>query len=35
MSRHIICGGVKAATLHELSLEHHDDGWRGFVLLDV
>ncbi len=35
MSRHIICGGVKAATLHELSLEQGDDGWRGFVLLDV
>ena len=34
-SRHIICGGVKAATLHELSLEQRDDGWRGFVLLDV
>jgi protein archease len=34
-SRHIICGGVKAATLHELSLEQDDDGWRGFVLLDV
>ena len=34
-SRHIICGGVKAATLHELSLEQGDDGWRGFVLLDV
>jgi len=35
MNRHIICGGVKAATLHELSLEQRDDGWRGFVLLDV
>ena len=34
-SRHIICGGVKAATLHELSLEQRDDGWEGFVLLDV
>ena len=34
-ARHAICGGVKAATLHELSLEHLDDGWRGFVLLDV
>ena len=34
-SRHIICGGVKAATLHELSLEQRDDGWRGFVLLEV
>ena len=33
--RHIVCGGVKAATLHELSLEHRDDGWEGFVLLDV
>ena len=35
MSRHIVCGGVKAASLHELSLEHLDGGWRGFVLLDV
>ena len=34
-SRHIVCGGVKAATLHELSLEQRDDGWEGFVLLDV
>jgi SHS2 domain-containing protein len=34
-SRHIICGGVKAATLHELSLVRRDDGWEGFVLLDV
>ncbi len=34
-SRHVLCGGVKAATLHELSLEHRDDGWQGFVLLDV
>jgi SHS2 domain-containing protein len=34
-SRHIICGGVKAATLHELSLERRGDHWEGFVLLDV
>lgn len=34
-SRHIVCGGVKAATLHELSLRRRDDGWEGFVLLDV
>ena len=33
--RHIVCGGVKAATLHELALERRDDGWQGFVLLDV
>ena len=33
--RHIMCGGVKAATLHELSLERGDDGWEAFVLLDV
>ena len=35
LGRHILCGGVKAATLHELSLERRDDGWEGFVLLDV
>jgi len=33
--RHIICGGVKAATLHELSLKRRPGGWEGFVLLDV
>lgn len=33
--RHAICGGVKAATLHQLSLQPHEDGWEGFVLLDV
>ncbi|NLE23589.1 MAG: archease [Actinobacteria bacterium] len=33
--RHVMCGGVKAATLHQLRLERHDDGWEGFVLLDV
>jgi SHS2 domain-containing protein len=33
--RHIMCGGVKAATLHDLSLVQRDDGWEGFVLLDV
>jgi SHS2 domain-containing protein len=35
LGRHILCGGVKAATLHELSLERRGDGWEGFVLLDV
>jgi SHS2 domain-containing protein len=35
LGRHVICGGVKAATLHELSLERRDDRWEGFVLLDV
>jgi len=35
LSRHILCGGVKAATLHELSLVRRGDGWEGFVLLDV
>ena len=34
-SRHIICGGVKAASPRELSHEQREDGWRGFVLLDV
>ena len=33
--RHAVCGGVKAATLHELSLTPCEDGWEGFVLLDV
>jgi SHS2 domain-containing protein len=33
--RHVPCGGVKAATLRELSLERRDDGWAGFVLLAV
>ena len=33
--RHVMCGGVKAATLHELSLEPRDGGWEGFVILDV
>ena len=33
--RHIMCGGVKAATLHELSFKPRDGGWEGFVLLDV
>jgi protein archease len=32
---HVLCGGVKAATLHELSLKRRGDGWEGFVLLDV
>jgi SHS2 domain-containing protein len=34
-ARHAICGGVKAATLHELSLREGPDGWEGFVILDV
>ncbi len=33
--RHFVCGGVKAATLHRLSLLPKDDGWEGFVILDV
>lgn len=33
--RHVMCGGVKAATLHQLSLVPKDDGWEGFVILDV
>jgi SHS2 domain-containing protein len=35
LGAHILCGGVKAATLHALSLKRRDDGWEGFVLLDV
>ena len=35
LGRHILCGGVKAATLHELSLQRREQGWEGFVLLDV
>jgi len=34
-ARHAICGGVKAATLHELSLHEGPTGWEGFVILDV
>ena len=34
-SRHAVCGGVKAATLHNLSLQPSPGGWDGFVLLDV
>ena len=33
--RHVMCGGVKAATLHQLSLQPRDGGWEGFVILDV
>lgn len=33
--RHVVCGGVKAATLHDLRLSRRGDGWEGFVLLDV
>lgn len=35
LDRHVLCGGVKAATLHELSLRRCEHGWEGFVLLDV
>ena len=35
LGRHVLCGGVKAATLHELSLERCGERWEGFVLLDV
>lgn len=35
LGRHVLCGGVKAATLHELSLERRGGRWEGFVLLDV
>ena len=35
LRRHVLCGGVKAATLHELALEKRDEGWEGFILLDV
>ena len=35
LRRHVLCGGVKAATLQELSLEQREGGWEGFVLLDV
>ncbi|NLT91523.1 MAG: archease [Actinobacteria bacterium] len=35
VGRHIMCGGVKAATLHELRLEQRSAGWEGFVVLDV
>jgi SHS2 domain-containing protein len=35
LRRHVLCGGVKAATLHELALERREGGWEGFVLLDV
>jgi SHS2 domain-containing protein len=31
----VICGGVKAATLHQLSLTEGPSGWEGFVILDV
>jgi SHS2 domain-containing protein len=34
-ARHAVCGGVKAATLHQLSLTQCEGGWEGFVLLDV
>lgn len=33
--RHAVCGGVKAATLHQLSVTPCEGGWEGFVLLDV
>ncbi len=34
-AKHAICGGVKAATLHELSLREGPSGWEGFLILDV
>ena len=34
-ARHVLCGGVKAATLHQLSLQQDAAGWQGFVILDV
>jgi SHS2 domain-containing protein len=34
-ARHAICGGVKAATLHQLSLNEGPNGWEAFVILDV
>ncbi len=33
--RHVMCGGVKGATLHQLSLRPRDGGWEGFAILDV
>lgn len=33
--RHVMCGGVKAATLHQLRLEQVEERWEGFILLDV
>jgi SHS2 domain-containing protein len=33
--RHALCGGVKAATLHQLSVNEGPEGWEGFVILDV
>ncbi len=34
-ARHVLCGGVKAATLHQLSLQQDAAGWHAFVILDV
>ncbi len=34
-ARHAVCGGVKAATLHELAVREGAEGWEGFVILDV
>ncbi|HOT24674.1 MAG TPA: archease [Thermoleophilia bacterium] len=34
-ARHAVCGGVKAATLCDLSVREGPDGWEGFVILDV
>ena len=33
--RHAVCGGVKAATLHQLSFVEGPSGCEGFVILDV
>lgn len=34
-ARHAVCGGVKAATLHQLSFAAGPRGWEAFVILDV
>lgn len=34
-SRHILCGGVKAATQQDLRLEPREGGWQGFVVLEM
>ena len=33
--RQAVCGGVKAATFHQLSLTHTEQGWEAQVFLDV
>ena len=34
-SRHILCGGVKAATRQDVRLEPREGGWQGFVVLQM